>query len=95
MEETFAAYARPVPERKRKPTLELRNPATKALVDSLPCVTPDRRGGLYAWSEWIIAGARSYTNAKQRAGLFAPKDKLTKIDADRAWIAAFGEGGVS
>ena len=72
MHDTNSAPARHVLGRQRKRKLKPRNPATKALVDSLPCVPPDRRGSLYAWSEWIIAGARTFTAAKRRAGLFSP-----------------------
>ncbi|MEC7819191.1 MAG: hypothetical protein VX454_11090 [Pseudomonadota bacterium] len=61
-------------------------------MDSLPCVTPDRRGSLYAWSEWIIAGARTFTAAKRRAGLFSPKplSKTEAADALREALANVG-----
>ncbi len=80
MEDTFSALARPVIERQRKPKLGVRNPAVQVLLDSLPCDTPDRRSGVYAFAVWIIAGARTFTAAKRRAGLFSPKP-LSKAEA--------------
>ncbi|KZY55393.1 hypothetical protein A3736_01840 [Erythrobacter sp. HI0063] len=92
MEETFSALARPVIERQRKPKLGVRNTAVRVLVDSLPCETPDRRGGVYAFAEWIIAGARTFTAAKRRAGLFSPKP-LSKTEAAEALRKALAQVG--
>jgi len=80
MEDTSTALSRPAPARLRKPKLKLPPPAVRALVDSLPCDTPDRRSSVYAFAEWIIAGARTFTASKRRAGLFGEK-RLSKAQA--------------
>ncbi|MBO9510604.1 hypothetical protein [Erythrobacter sp. A6_0] len=93
MEDTFSALARSVIERQRKPKLGVRNPAVQVLLDSLPCETPDRRSGVYAFAEWIIGGARTFTAAKRRAGLFGD-DRLSKAQAAVELRKAFsGMGG--
>lgn len=80
MQDTFTALSRPAPARLRKPKLKLPPPAVRALVDSLPCDTPDRRSGVYAFAEWIIAGARSFTAARRRTGIFG-QERLSKAEA--------------
>ena len=92
MQDTFTALSRPAPARLRKPKLKLPPPAVRALVDSLPCDTPDRRSGVYAFAEWIIAGARTFTAAKRRAGLFSPKP-LSKAEAAEALRQALTKVG--
>ena len=88
-----SAPRRPAQSRERKPLLRPREAATLALLESLPCDLPDRRGELHDWTEQLVGNVRQWVNAKGiRRGMFAPP-RLTRAQADAALRAVLSRMG--
>lgn len=83
MDYEAAALSRPKVTRRRKPLLTAISRATDALLDSLPCDVPARRGELRQWTDEVISDARRFSGARLQSGLFGAKP-LTKAQAEQA-----------